>query len=137
MGNQITLFFNSPLVIIFGLITMYFVLGITFLTAVGIMIIVLTCSYFLTKISQKLNQKVMAAKDNRMKSTAEMLDIIRYIKITTIEKFFYRKVDERREKEIAIEVRKTINHIFIIILFFLNSPLVLTVVYMTYILLGN
>ena len=32
-------------------------------------------------------------KDERMKASQEMLDIIRYIKINAIEKFFYNKVD--------------------------------------------
>jgi CHASE3 domain sensor protein len=48
---------------------MYFVLGITFLSAVFIMLIVLVCSYFLTKRSKKLNHEVMTAKDSRMKAT--------------------------------------------------------------------
>ena len=82
--------------IIFGLLTMYFVLGLTFLSAIICMMIVMVASYFLTKISKKLNERAMKAKDVRMKATEEMLDIIRYIKISAIEKFFFRKVDEKR-----------------------------------------
>jgi ABC-type multidrug transport system fused ATPase/permease subunit len=66
-----------------------------------------------------------------------MLDIIRYIKISAIEKFFYRRIDEKREKEIALEIRKTLNSIFIFCLYFFTSPLLITVAYMTYIYLGN
>jgi hypothetical protein len=65
-----------------------------------------------------------------------MLDIIRYIKISAIEKFFYRRVDEKREKEIALEIRKTFNTVLIICLYFFTSPLLITVAYMTYIYLG-
>ena len=31
-----------------------------------------------------------------MRVTQELLDIIRYIKINSIEKYFYKKVDEKR-----------------------------------------
>ena len=58
----------------------------------------------------------MKAKDKRMKVTEEMLDIIRYIKISAIEKFFYRKVDEKREKELKLETKKALNIVFIICL---------------------
>ena len=69
MGNQVTTFFHAPLLIIFGLLTMYFVLGLTFLSAIVCMMIVMVASYFLTKISKKLNERAMKAKDVRMKAT--------------------------------------------------------------------
>ena len=73
-------------------------------------------SYYVSKINKKLNEKSMKAKDKRMKVTEEMLDIIRYIKISAIEKFFYRKVDEKREKELKLETKKALNIVFIICL---------------------
>ena len=97
LGNQVTTLFHAPLIIVIGLVTMYFVLGFTFLAAIGVMIIIMITSYFITKANKKLNDKTMKAKDKRMKATEEMLDIIRYIKISAIEKFFFRKVDEKRE----------------------------------------
>jgi ABC-type bacteriocin/lantibiotic exporter with double-glycine peptidase domain len=63
---------------------MYWVLGISFLVGVGIMIFIIVLSYFLSKINAKLNEEILKAKDERMKTTQEMLDIIRYIKISAI-----------------------------------------------------
>ena len=48
---------------------MYLVLGLTFLSAILVMVVVMTASYFLTKISKKLNERAMKAKDTRMKAT--------------------------------------------------------------------
>lgn len=79
--------------IIVGLVMMYFVLGIAFLTTIGVIFIVLLASYFLSKITVRLNEQVLSAKDHRMKATEEMLDIIRFIKISAIEKFFFKKVE--------------------------------------------
>ena len=97
LGHQVTTLFHAPLIIIIGLVTMYFVLGLTFLSAIGVMLTIMVTSYFITKVNKKLNDRTMKAKDKRMKATEEMLDIIRYIKISAIEKFFFRKVDEKRE----------------------------------------
>ena len=84
MGDQIAAFFYGPLQIIVGLIIMYFSLGWTFLTAIGSIMLILFVSYFVTKIGVLLNEKSLKAKDERMKSTEDMLDIIRYIKIAAI-----------------------------------------------------
>lgn len=48
---------------------MYFVLGLTFLSAIGIMLIIMVTSYFITKVNKKLNDRTMKAKDKRMKAT--------------------------------------------------------------------
>ena len=101
------------------------------------MVIVMFASYFLTKLSKKLNERAMKAKDVRMKATEEMLDIVRFIKITAIEKFFYRKVDEKREAEIKNEIKKTLNTVGIICMYWLISPLLMIAAFVAYTLLGN
>lgn len=63
---------------------MYWILGISFLVGIGIMTLIIILSYFLSKINAKLNEEILKAKDERMKTTQEMLDIIRYIKISAI-----------------------------------------------------
>ena len=69
LGNQVTTLFHAPLIIIIGLLSMYFILGFTFLAAVAIMILIMITSYFITKVNKKLNEKTMKAKDKRMKKT--------------------------------------------------------------------
>lgn len=93
VGDQIAAFFYGPLQIVFGLFMMYYILGFTFITTISIIFIILIVSYFLSKITVKLNEEVLKAKDERMKVTEEMIDIIRYIKISAIEKFFYKKIN--------------------------------------------
>ena len=129
--------FHAPLIIVVGIVAMYMVLGWTFLTSIGFMVVIMVTSYFITKVNKKLNDKTMKAKDKRMKATEEMLDIIRFIKISAIEKFFYRKVDEKREAEIKIEVRKSLNIILIICQFWITGPILLSACFFTYIYFGN
>jgi ABC-type bacteriocin/lantibiotic exporter with double-glycine peptidase domain len=137
IGDQVASFFYGPLQISFGLFMMYFVLRFTFLTTIGIILIILVISYFISKVSVRLNEKSLKAKDERMKATEEMLDIIRYIKISAIEKFFFNKVNDKREKEIKVQVGKGLNFVAIASLFWLASPLLVTSAFLTYILLGH
>lgn len=76
--------FYGPLQIICGMIMLYFLLKLAILASVGILIVVLVLSYFLSKITVRINEELLKAKDERMKVTEEMLDIIRFIKITAI-----------------------------------------------------
>jgi hypothetical protein len=70
-----------------------------------------------------------------MKVTEEMLDIIRFIKITAIEKFFYNKVNSKREKEIDLTVKKGLNGVLIICLYWLASPLFVSTAFLAYVYL--
>ena len=67
-------------------------LGVTFLVAIGIIVLIMALSYFLSRLMSKVNKKILDAKDDRMKTTSEMLDVIRFIKISTIEKYFFTKL---------------------------------------------
>jgi len=92
IGLQLATFFYGPLLFIIGLVFLYFILGITFLVAVAIIALIIGISYVISRIISKINKKIFGAKDERMKTTKEMLDIVRFIKISTIEKYFYTKL---------------------------------------------
>ena len=72
-----------------------------------------------------------------MKVTQEILDIIRYIKINAIEKFFYNKVDEKRASEISFYKKKGFMDVLSIFTYWLSCPLIISATFYTYILLGN
>ena len=63
---------------------MYHFIGISFLAGVGVMLVTLTLTYLFQKKAYQYNSKILEKKDERMKVTQEMLDIIRYIKINAI-----------------------------------------------------
>jgi hypothetical protein len=72
-----------------------------------------------------------------MKITQEILDIIRYIKINSIEKFFYNKVDVTRKEEIKYYRKQGFMDTLNIFIFWLACPLILSATFITYIFLGN
>jgi ATP-binding cassette subfamily C (CFTR/MRP) protein 1 len=83
-GFQLAALFYGPLQILFALIMMYFYVGVSFLTGVSVVTIIMTINYFMSKRINHYNEEVLKAKDERMKVVEEMLDIIRFIKISTI-----------------------------------------------------
>lgn len=94
-------------------------------------------TYFTSKWSYHYNSEILTKKDERMKVTQEMFDIIRYIKINAIEKFFYNKVDEKRMQEINLYRKKGFMDVLNIFIYWLACPLILSATFTTYILLGN
>lgn len=56
VGDQIAAFFYGPAQIIVGLLMMYYILGFTFLTTIVVIIIILMASYFVSKITVRLNE---------------------------------------------------------------------------------
>lgn len=84
IGQQFAAFLYGPIQIIAGLIILYISIDIAFFSVIGIVAVLLIIGYFLSKINIRLNDQLLKTKDQRMKSTEEMLDIIRYIKISAI-----------------------------------------------------
>jgi len=70
IGLQLATFFYGPFLFIAGTLFLYWVLGITFLVAIGIIFLIMGLSYILSKIMSKINKKILDAKDDRMKTTS-------------------------------------------------------------------
>lgn len=69
MSFQLISLFLTPFEILFGLILLYYYIGISFLVGTGIMIILMLFILFFTRISSAANDKLLKAKDARMKVT--------------------------------------------------------------------
>lgn len=72
-----------------------------------------------------------------MKVTEEMLEIIRFIKVNTIQKFFFNKLQEKRKKEVELYFKKGFTFVFVILIFWISCPLLVSATFITYILMGN
>lgn len=77
---------------------MYSFIGLSFLSGFGIIIIVMMCTFFASKIASKGNDVLLKKKDARLKVTEEIFNIIRFIKINAMEKFFFRKLNDKRNE---------------------------------------
>jgi len=96
MGFQLISLLIVPFQIITGFILLYNYIGVSFLVLLGVMIILMLLTLVFTKIAATGNDKLLKAKDARMKATEEMLQIIKYIKVNALEKYFFRKINQKR-----------------------------------------
>jgi len=67
LGNQMSALLSTPLQIIIGSILMSLFIGISFLSGILMMIIMIVITYFVSKKTIKYNSEVLKAKDKRMK----------------------------------------------------------------------
>ena len=137
IGYFLSAFFYGPIQIVAGVVMMYGFVGMSFLAAVGVMLLLAIFSYFNGKTQRKINDKVLKAKDERVKVTKEMLDIIRFIKISVIEKFFFKKIDEKRAIELGLYIRRGVVVIIQSVAYRLSVPLMLSFTFMLYVHLGS
>jgi ATP-binding cassette subfamily C (CFTR/MRP) protein 1 len=98
MGFQLTALIFTPIQVLIGLWLMYNFIGISFLSGVGVMLVTIFMTFVCAKISIKANENVLKAKDQRMKVTEEIFNIIRFIKVNAFEKYFWQKLNQKRQK---------------------------------------
>lgn len=75
---------------------MYSFIGISFVSGFVIIILVMICTFTVSRIASKGNDLLLKKKDERLKVTEEIFNIIRFIKINAMEKFFFRKLNQKR-----------------------------------------
>ena len=68
-GDQFSTFFYAPFEFIVGVIILGYIVGTTFLVAIGLMVVVVVLGYFLSKMIARFNDDLLATKDERMKIT--------------------------------------------------------------------
>lgn len=67
MGFQMVALLYTPIQIIFGLTLLYIYIGVSFLVGMGVMIALMLCTLVFTKVAASANDKLLKAKDARMK----------------------------------------------------------------------
>lgn len=66
-GLQLTSILFTPIQILVGLFLLYWYIGISFLVGLGVMIGLMLFTFLFSKISAKVNDQLLKAKDARMK----------------------------------------------------------------------
>lgn len=84
MGFQLVALICTPIQIVIGLVLLYMYIGVSFLAGMGVMVILMLFTLTFSKVVAKNNDKLLKAKDTRMKITEEILQIIKYIKINAL-----------------------------------------------------
>ncbi len=83
---------NLPITLGVGIYLMWASVGITFLSGLGVILVLSLVNFLFSKIYIKLSDKIMGKKDERMAVASEILNGIKYIKMSGWEKAFLQKV---------------------------------------------
>lgn len=129
--------FSCPLQLLIAMILLYQQLGETFLAGVAVALVILpTNKWICTKIGQ-FTQKMMEAKDERLRIMSEILRGIRQIKLLAWESVFLRKIQSSRGREMKfLKYRKYLDAACVY--FWATTPvLVALAAFSCYILTGH
>jgi ATP-binding cassette subfamily C (CFTR/MRP) protein 1 len=81
-----------PIRLVIGIFLMYSLVGMHFMSGLGVMILVCIINYFQGKALGRNSRKIMEASDERMKATNETINGIKLIKMNAWEGFFQKRV---------------------------------------------
>ena len=126
-----------PTQLLIGIGIMYHLVGFSFIAGIAMMFVVGRISYILNKRESKLQENYMQGKDRRMKLLNEILNTIRYIKMSGWEEIFASKVEDARTRELNILKKQQFLNVFGNMNYLLGPKGVLMATLIIYILLGN
>ena len=101
------------------------------------MILMVAITITISKIQGKLNDDLLKAKDARMKVTEEIVQIIKFIKINAQQKYFFQKLNKKREAEVLLNRKVSMYTVLITSLYELSPVLIVSLTFLTYKLIGN
>jgi len=66
VGYHLGAFFYGPIQFFFGIGFMYIFVGVSFVAAIAVTMLLVLFTYFISKVTSRINEKVLEAKDARM-----------------------------------------------------------------------
>ena len=90
-----------PLQIAIAIFIIYKVIGISFLAGIGAMVVTFIFNLAISQYLKVFQNKILTAKDNRMKLANEIISAIKMIKVNAWESFFLGKISEVRDIELC------------------------------------
>lgn len=126
-----------PLQIILALAILYKSVGIAFIATLIATIISIVATVPLARIQEEYQDKLMGAKDDRMRKTSECLRNMRILKLQAWEDRYRMKLEEMRNVEYTWLKRALYSQAFITFIFWSSPIFVAAVTFATCILLGG
>ena len=112
-----------PFLLVFLLISLYVFIGLTFLAAIGIILIFGVINYYIAKWTANIQVDRMKKLDKRTNRISEVIDNIKLIKFNSWIDKFLDKVFKSRSKDIEVIVKKLLMWMINITFMNLNYPI--------------
>ncbi|ORX88370.1 P-loop containing nucleoside triphosphate hydrolase protein [Basidiobolus meristosporus CBS 931.73] len=129
--------YSLPMQIIITVVFLYQVIGWSAIAGSFAMMLTMPLNYYSVTKCAKIQDRLMAATDKRMSVINEVLQGIKIIKFFAWEDRFKSRVDEYREKELAVLRERYIYWIFGATLWFTSPAIVTIVTFYAYTYIAN
>ena len=137
MGYQLVALIFTPFQVVVGLYLLYSYIGVATFVGLGVMILMMLFTLAFTKVAASANDELLKAKDGRMKVTEEIIQIIKFIKINALEKFFFQKLNRKRETELKYIRKVNMLYVLVIFVYWLCPPAIVSFTFLVFINTGG
>ncbi|CAD8099082.1 unnamed protein product [Paramecium primaurelia] len=135
--NNVVNIIIIPIQICIILIYIYKEIGISVIVGIVIIIFSIFQNNYVGKQIVKAQKQVLKSKDNRVKETTEVFQLIKFIKINALEQFFLQKIYKLREIELKC-IQNRLKYFSInVFIGWLSPQMILSFTFGLYVLLGN
>ena len=110
----------------------FYMMGVAFLSYLGISVFVSICSGFLFKLNIRYEKQLLALRDQRITLQNNLFKNIRFIKFNVYENFFVKYLYDFKKKELFFLKRKYFMIACIILIFWINPAISLAGMFLTY-----
>lgn len=111
-----------PFLLVFLVISLYMFIGMTFLAAIGVVVVFGILNYYIAKWTAMIQIDRMKKLDKRTNKISEVIDNIKLIKFNSWVEKFLDKVFKARSKEIKVIIKKLLMWTINITVMNLNYP---------------
>ena len=101
-----------PIQLIINLYMLFKLFGFSFIYSLITFFILISCAWYIEEFYSKNQKELLSIKDDRIKVTNSILEMIKIIKMLTYENIAFEKIEEKRNKELTL-MRK-IQNIFVL-----------------------
>ncbi|KAG8182122.1 hypothetical protein JTE90_002616 [Oedothorax gibbosus] len=129
--------FTAPIKIVIIISILWKYLGISTLAGIGVMLLLIPVTYYISRAAENYTDKQMEMKDVRLKHMNEVLNGIKILKLYAWEIPFQRKVTEARRKEIKWIQRSLFCYVVTTFIYFCTPFLISLVTFGTYLLIDR
>ena len=137
IGYQLSAVVFGPIQIAIGLVLLYLNIGVSFLVGLGVMALMILLTLIFTHVAATINDALLEVKDERMQLTQEILEIIKFIKVSAQEKYFFQKLDQKREEELRLSKKASVRYVFVNIVYNASPSLIVCLTFLVFVGLGN
>jgi len=126
-----------PVQLLFSFSFLFFYFGVSLFTGIGAGVVLIVTNFICAKIRANLQEKILKAKDKRMRHTTEVVNNIKVIKLNSWKEFFIDKILKFRNQEVfLLKIDITVDAFMCGVTWFTSPALILST-FLVFFLMDN